>query len=356
MLTFEKLKAVAAKNAPDSNIRSIIVGLQFAEQAHLGLHLPHRYVQFAAQVAHESGRFRYDEEVWGKDGGTTAQKRYDIRADLGNTPERDGDGFLYRGRTGFQATGKENYRKFRDWCIARGFKDVPDFVAKPDAINTDPWEGLFPVFYWTTRKLNGYADSGDIEMITKRVNGGLNGYDDRIELYVDLALLELGFASTVEGLKAFQREAQKIGRLPADEPGKKSQIDGDPGPKTRSALHLALVDLGNKTESVVIEGVEYKDITQAPEIKSAPVTEEKEIEVVVPVVPEKADKTLLQRVAAFFAILAPIGSWLATQFTSLDQTGTFVLLGIGVVAVGVLFWRGERIAARAKKVLEAFDV
>lgn len=350
MLTFEKLKAIAARNAPDSNIRSIVIGLQYAEQANLGLHLPHRYVQFAAQVAHESGGFRYDEEVWGKNGGTAAQKKYDTRTDLGNTPERDGDGFLFRGRTGLQATGRANYIAFRDWCRAKGFKNVPDFEKNPDAINTDPWEGLFPVFYWDNRKLNRYADSGDIEMITKRVNGGLNGYDDRIGRYVDLALLELGFSATVEGLKAFQRAAQKLGRLPADEPGKKSQIDGIPGPKTRSALHLGLVDLGKQQKPTLA----LPEGEPMPDIKAAPVTEEVEVEV--PVVPEKADKTLLQRIAGAFAIFAPIGSWAAGQWTNLDTTGQFILLGIGVAAVGVLLWRGERIAARAKKVIEAFDV
>jgi putative chitinase len=350
MLTFEKLKAVAARGAPDSNIRSIIIGLQYAEQAHLGLHLPHRYVQFAAQVGHESGRFRYDEEVWGKDGGTAAQKKYDVRTDLGNTPERDGDGFLFRGRTGLQATGRANYVAFREWCKKKGFPNVPDFEKNPDAINTDPWEGLFPIYYWDNRKLNRYADSGDIETITKRVNGGLNGFDDRIALYTDLALMELGYPATVEGLKAFQRHAQKLGRIPADEPGKKSQIDGDPGPKTRSALHLGLVDLGMQQSPTL----PLPEGEAMPDIKAAPVTEEKEVEVEVAVVPEKADKTLLQRIAAFFGVFAPLGAWLAGQFTSLDSTGQFILIGIGVVAVGVLFWRGERIAAKARSILDAF--
>lgn len=350
MLTFDKLKAIAARNAPESNIRSIIIGLQYAEQAHLGLHLPHRYVQFAAQVAHESGGFRYDEEVWGKDGGTAAQKKYDIRKDLGNTPERDGDGFLFRGRTGLQATGRANYIAFRDWCKRKGFQNVPDFEKTPDLINTDPWEGLFPVFYWDNRKLNRYADSGDIEMITKRVNGGLNGYDDRIDRYVDLALMELGFAANVEGLKAFQRAAQKLGRLPADEPGKKSQIDGDPGPKTRSALHLALVDLG-KEQSPTLALPEGEPM---PDIKAAPVTEEVAVEVEVPVVPAGAEKTLWQRITAIFGAVGFGGAGLASLFTNLDQTGIFILLGIGAVALVVLYIRGERIAARAKEVIKAF--
>nr|WP_234835981.1 hypothetical protein [Sinorhizobium meliloti] len=73
---------------------------------------------------HESGDFRYDREIWGP---TPAQQRYDARTDLGNTPERDGDGYLYRGRTGMQLTGKDNYRQFRNWCRATGL-DCPDFA------------------------------------------------------------------------------------------------------------------------------------------------------------------------------------------------------------------------------------
>ncbi len=49
-------------------------------------------------------------------------------------------------------------------------------------MNTDPWEGLGPLSYWSTRKLNRYADQGDVENITVKINGGLNGYDDRLAL------------------------------------------------------------------------------------------------------------------------------------------------------------------------------
>ncbi|WP_428428392.1 hypothetical protein [Pararhizobium sp.] len=87
---------------------------------------------------HEGGDFKYDGEVWGL---TAAQKRYDNRVDLGNTPTADGDGYLYRGCTAMQLTGKSYYRQFRDWCRESGF-NPPDFVSKPDLVNTDPWEGL----------------------------------------------------------------------------------------------------------------------------------------------------------------------------------------------------------------------
>nr|WP_234843732.1 hypothetical protein [Sinorhizobium meliloti] len=105
-----------------------------------------------AQLTHERGDFRYDREIWGPTPDHT-------RTDLGNTPEKDGDGYLYRGRTGMQLTGKDNYRQFRNWCRAAGL-DCPDFIKDPDAVNTDPWEGLVPLFYWDTRDLNRLGQRG----------------------------------------------------------------------------------------------------------------------------------------------------------------------------------------------------
>jgi putative chitinase len=123
---------------------------------------------------HESGDLAYDRELWGP---TPAQKRYDTRTDLGNTPEADGDGYGNRGMGPIQLTGAGNRRAFREWCIAEGF-DPPEFVGT-DALLADPWEGLSAVWYWTSRNLNRCADAGDFENITWRINGGTNGFDDR---------------------------------------------------------------------------------------------------------------------------------------------------------------------------------
>jgi putative chitinase len=144
-LNAKLLSTVASPKAKPENINSIIVSLdRFGAQ--LGLDQPHRFVQYGAQIAHESGGFQYDAELWGKNGGTAQQKKYDtgdLAKKLGNTPEADGDGYLYRGRTGIQVTGKSNYRQFYEWCKAKGF-NPPDFVKFPDRINDDPWEGLAP--------------------------------------------------------------------------------------------------------------------------------------------------------------------------------------------------------------------
>ena len=128
-----------------------------------------RICHFLAQVLHESSAFRYTVEIWGN---TDYQKRYDTRTDLGNTPEEDGDGYLYRGRGWIQLTGKANY-------IAAGTALSQDFVNKPDLVQEYPWVAMVSGWYWNSRNLNKFADADDINTVTKLVNGGYLGLDDR---------------------------------------------------------------------------------------------------------------------------------------------------------------------------------
>ena len=211
--------ATIAGRPVNSNMVSTIAGLERAGVG-AGLNRPHRLAQFLAQIAHESGLWRYDAEVWGP---TSAQKRYDTRTDLGNTAAADGDGFLYRGRGPIQITGRSNYREFTAWARALD-PQAPDFVANPDAVLTDPWEGLGPIWYWDSRDLNRYADNGDLLTITKRINGGTNGLSDRQAQYTRAGLVLLGFATT----KQFQMHAGL-------------KMDGIAGPATRAAIHAELL-------------------------------------------------------------------------------------------------------------------
>lgn len=176
--------------------------------------------QVLAQVLHESGAFRYVREVWGP---TKAQAGYEGRADLGNT--QPGDGKRFMGRDLIQCTGRANYRALTAWWKGRAPGETPDFEADPDALERQEWLGAAVVWYCMTRKdLIRYCREGNIEMVTRLVNGGLNGYDDRLRWYDKTALAMLTYASV--------RDFQQAHGL---------QMDGVSGPKTRAAMHAALL-------------------------------------------------------------------------------------------------------------------
>jgi putative chitinase len=139
-----------------------------------------RVAAFLAQIAHESGRLQYVRELWGP---TRAQEGYEGRTDLGNT--QPGDGFRFRGRGLVQVTGRANYASARDSLRRRLGDDagVPDFVAEPQLLEAPHWAALSAADYWQRRGLNELADQQEFERITRRINGGLNGYSDRLELW-----------------------------------------------------------------------------------------------------------------------------------------------------------------------------
>ena len=92
---------------------------------------------------------------------------------LGNGDTDSGDGWKYHGGGLIQLTGKENYANFGA-TVNMSAEDVVAYAQTFDgAVQTACW-------FWATHKLNQYADSGDIETMTQRINGGLNGIDDRI--------------------------------------------------------------------------------------------------------------------------------------------------------------------------------
>jgi putative chitinase len=124
-----------------------------------GLRLAH----FMGQCAHESGGFRYMEEI-------ASGAAYEGRADLGNT--QPGDGRRYKGRGPIQLTGRANYREF-------GREVGIDFESHPEAVSIPSIGLMAAVRYWNSRNLNAKADADDLLGITKAINGGTNGVEDR---------------------------------------------------------------------------------------------------------------------------------------------------------------------------------
>lgn len=261
IVTAALLRKISKGTPNAANMNSVIVALDRLGDA-AGLNLPHRAAQFLAQLMHESGAFKYDREL-------ASGAAYEGRKDLGNT--KKGDGVRYKGRGPIQLTGRRNYRAFTAWARKRD-ASAPNFEAMPEAVNTDPWEGASAIWYWdvgnpTGRSLNVYADQNNIEMITRKVNGGLNGYDDRLNYYDRSALAMLGYPANA--YRAFQTDAKKKGWYDGE-------IDNDPGPKTRAALHLALVALTKPAE-------QPKKVAAAPVVETKEVEVEKKVPVEVPV-------------------------------------------------------------------------
>lgn len=176
--------------------------------------------QCLAQMLHESGGLRYVREIWGP---TKAQRGYEGRLDLGNI--MPGDGKRYLGRDLIQVTGRTNYHLLTVW-VREEFGDGPDFEAVPDLLEKPEWLGIGAIWYLRTRTgLLDYARAGNIEMVTRRVNGGLNGYADRLDWYRHCALVLLGYGR--DEVAKFQRDHGLL-------------ADGICGPATRAALHREL--------------------------------------------------------------------------------------------------------------------
>jgi putative chitinase len=157
---------------------------------------PERQAAFIGQCAHESGNFKYLEEnlnysaerlcaVWPsrfpnleaaapyhRNPEAIANKVYSGR--MGNGPEDSGEGFAFRGRGVVQLTGRDNYQRCGDGLGV-------DLVGNPDLLKDPKYAMLSAGWFWNKTNLNALADSGDLETMTRRINGGLNGLNDRLK-------------------------------------------------------------------------------------------------------------------------------------------------------------------------------
>lgn len=165
------------------------------------INTPKRVAAFIAQCAHESGGFMVLKEnlnykapslrkLFSKYFPTDAlAEQYASRPNrqeaianriyasrMGNGDEASGDGFRYCGRGLIQLTGKSNYQNFADSLEMR-VEDVPAYLATFEgAAQSACW-------FWETNRLNRFADAGDIKGLTKAINGGFIGLEDRIKHY-----------------------------------------------------------------------------------------------------------------------------------------------------------------------------
>lgn len=170
ILTADQLK----KAMPNISDKNVDLFLEPVNRTFIRFNIDNlnRRAAWLAQVGHESGSFKYMKEL-------STGERYDVgqlALNLGNTPEDDGDGEFYKGRGPMQITGKTNY----DLCgKALGI----DLLKHPEILE-QPMEGTLSAgWFWNLRNLSKWADMGTLESfkkITKLINGGYNGLDDRL--------------------------------------------------------------------------------------------------------------------------------------------------------------------------------
>ena len=159
------------------------------------INTPVRQAAFIGQCAHESANFTRLEEnlnysaealmrTWpsrfptmevaqqyARNPEKIANRVYGGR--MGNGPEETGEGWLYHGRGLIQLTGKDNYTLAGDAL-------QQDFIYSPDLVLAPRWSVLTAGWYWNKRQLNKEADANDFTAMTKKINGGTIGLDDRI--------------------------------------------------------------------------------------------------------------------------------------------------------------------------------
>lgn len=191
MLTRDELVAVMPHAA--GNADRVLPALDAAMQR-FDITTPAREAAFLAQLAHESGELRrwtenlnygwtglrktfpkyfatdVDAQAYDRKPERIANRVYGDR--LGNGPEASGDGWRYRGRGPIQLTGKDNYQ-------ACGRAIGVDLVGAPERVETPEVGCLAAAWFWASRGLNALADVGDFKTITRRINGGLIGFEDR---------------------------------------------------------------------------------------------------------------------------------------------------------------------------------
>jgi putative chitinase len=197
MITLDVLKKICPKTK-ESILTSYVDPLNNVGKYYNMFDDVRRIASFLAQVAHESGGFNFTKEnlnysadglqkVFGKyfpDAATAnayarqpekiANRVYANR--MGNGDEASGDGYKFCGRGLIQLTGRDNYTKYAA-AVKRELDDAVAYLETPaGAASSAGW-------FWDVNKLNEFADKDNIIGMTKRINGGTNGIDDRLALY-----------------------------------------------------------------------------------------------------------------------------------------------------------------------------
>jgi putative chitinase len=189
----------------EAKLKQILVGSPHVDQWYKAINeilpdyeidTPNRVAAWLGQTAHESGGYRALRENlnYSADGLAKLFKKYFPTVDsatpyarqpekiankiyssrMGNGPEASGDGYKYRGRGLIQLTGKSNYQSFADSLEIDLAEAIVFLETYEGAVQSACW-------FWESNNLNDLADKMDVKLMTKRINGGYIGLDDRIK-------------------------------------------------------------------------------------------------------------------------------------------------------------------------------
>lgn len=177
-VTFDEIKKIM----PRATKQNIDKYLTFLNEAMITyeMNTPKRQAAFLAQLALESGQLKYDLELPSKYSGNPVGILYEGRKNLGNN--QPGDGVKFPGRGLLQLTGRSNYTIMTKKLKGMGF-DV-DLVENPEKAAEPKYSALIAGQYFKDRNLNAYADVGDIDTISRKVNGGDHGILERKAFYL----------------------------------------------------------------------------------------------------------------------------------------------------------------------------
>lgn len=211
------------------------------------INTPLRIAHFMGQVTHECAGFRTTEEF-------ASGAAYEGREDLGNTQR--GDGRRYKGRGLIQLTGRANYREIGG-KLGLPLEANPEIAAQPETSLRIACE------YWKSRKINTPSDADDLIRVTKLVNGGLNGLDDRRKYLRKAkealaAIQGIGIAISEGGGTVVLRRGSfgdAVGDLQTllNDKGYQVTVDNDFGPATELAVILFQRDKRLKADGIVGE-------------------------------------------------------------------------------------------------------
>jgi len=174
-----------------------------------GIKDPNARAQIIAQAAHESGKFRYTEEL----GKSDYFLKYDGRKDLGNT--QPGDGPRFKGRGFLQTTGRVNYQQFKDAFNV-------DVINNPEILGEAKYAAQSALFWFkkNAKKVQNLSkgDWADTKGITKAVNGGYNGLAER-EHYFEIFKNDpeiTGLGKTIEAKPSSSSSGEQVAQVSSE--------------------------------------------------------------------------------------------------------------------------------------------